>query len=378
MKSMNINLDDAIERRKTLYDGQRPDEDDYGYNVMNPIMMGTVPRCTEYLERLRTENGEVLTYEHRGWIDFELYGIDNVVVDEYQLFLNGEPYKTIYMCGYGMNSEYAPKGLKLVDKAEAVSTTRQGTSTPVVKSKEPAAKPRKTAEISTHTNSNATDENIKALKDLLETGVISQEEYEAKVEQISSAKKTAIELQKKEIDYDELKKADDLYKDGVISEDEFTQKAAQIIGLNNDAVSKLGVEEKGGIISWAKKNIAAVVVIALLAAALAVIGPQYGTMQSEIDNLNKTIDEKSSTISSLTSQKLKLQKYKDVVLDFYLDNAVLVRVGDSTYYHRYQCSTFPYEYRYMLYNIDNAKGQGYKQCPECFGTSGETYCESHF
>ena len=383
MKSFTKKMDDAAEKRSKLYKGQRPNDDDYGYDLFNPIMMGTVPRCYEYLERLRTEDGESFTYERNGWSDINIYDVEHVMVDEYQLFLNGEPYKSIYMCGYGMNSEYAPKGLKLVDKETTVVTPK---ATPVnnIKAKEPVVETKNTSETPSLTDpKGVNDESIKALKELLALGVITQEEYDAKIDQISSATEPVVETPKLEIDYDELKKADDLYKEGVINEEEFKQEVANIVGLNNTAASPQNAEEKGGIISWAKKNIAAVIVIALLAAALAAIGPKYATMQSEITSLNnkieeqsKTIDEKVATISSLTNQKIELGKYKSAVLDFYLDHAVLTIEGNS-YYHRYGCPTLPDRYSYRLFNVESAKGQGYIQCPTCFGPSQEAYCEKN-
>ena len=43
----------------------------------------------------------------------EIGGIENVMVDKYQLFLDGNEYVVIYICPYGHSSSYVPKGLKL-------------------------------------------------------------------------------------------------------------------------------------------------------------------------------------------------------------------------------------------------------------------------
>ena len=118
----SMRMQAASDRRDILFKGQRPNDDDYGYSESNPIMTSTVSFSYDYLDKLRTEDGQKLTWNRRGSICMNLYGIENVMVDEYELFLNNQAYKTIYICPYGHSSDYVPKGLKLADKEVSSAT----------------------------------------------------------------------------------------------------------------------------------------------------------------------------------------------------------------------------------------------------------------
>ena len=102
------------QRRDLLYDGQRPNEPDYGYSLSNPIMTSAISTTSTYLERLRTKDGKKFTWNRIGsFCTEQLHGIEGVIVDKYMLFVDGEEFKTIYICPYGHDSEYAPSEILL-------------------------------------------------------------------------------------------------------------------------------------------------------------------------------------------------------------------------------------------------------------------------
>lgn len=112
-------LDESANRRRILFYGQKPYEDDYGYVVSNPIMTSGISSSEIYLSSMRTNEGKKFTWERLGSCCVsELSGIECVMVDKYQLFLDGIEYKTIYICPYGFSSSYAPKGMKISEIKE--------------------------------------------------------------------------------------------------------------------------------------------------------------------------------------------------------------------------------------------------------------------
>ena len=107
-------MEEKARKRDILFDSQRPQEDDYGYSLNNPIMTSTISYSDEYLNKLRTIDGEKFSWTRKGSHCVQrLSSIDNVMVDEYELFLNGDFFKTIYICPYGHNGFYVPNGLEL-------------------------------------------------------------------------------------------------------------------------------------------------------------------------------------------------------------------------------------------------------------------------
>lgn len=103
-------------KRNQLFEGQRTDDPDYGYSSSNPIMTSTIFQSDEYLNKLRTLDGKAFTWDRTGSLCMkDLHGVKNVMIDEYQLFINGQQYKTIYICPYGHSSSYVPQGMKLAD-----------------------------------------------------------------------------------------------------------------------------------------------------------------------------------------------------------------------------------------------------------------------
>lgn len=66
------------------------------------------------MELLRTEDGHELTWQRNGSnMVKDINGIKNVMLDVYQLYLKGKEYKILFICPYGYNSSYVPKGFTL-------------------------------------------------------------------------------------------------------------------------------------------------------------------------------------------------------------------------------------------------------------------------
>ncbi len=108
------------EKRNQIYLAQRPDDEDYGVSLSNPICTSTIISSYKYLSRLFTKEGEKLYWQRVEAFDLvECNGVPNVIVDKYQLYLNGEKYSEIYICPYGHDSSYAPKGMVLSDKEDS-------------------------------------------------------------------------------------------------------------------------------------------------------------------------------------------------------------------------------------------------------------------
>ena len=109
-------LSDASNKRDKLFDGQKYDQDDYGFSPSNPIMTSTVSSSTRYLNSLRTEDGLPVEWNRWGSLFMaSVHGVNDVMVDKYQLTVNDTPVDTIFICPYGHQSQRAPKGYKLVD-----------------------------------------------------------------------------------------------------------------------------------------------------------------------------------------------------------------------------------------------------------------------
>lgn len=112
-----------IERRIAIFKGQRPDSDDYGYSLTNPICTSTISDSTKYLSRLFTESGEKMYWVRTGAYDLkECNGVASVIVDRYQLYLNGDTYAEIYICPYAHSGSYTPRGLVLVEESDRATS----------------------------------------------------------------------------------------------------------------------------------------------------------------------------------------------------------------------------------------------------------------
>lgn len=113
--------DVQAQRRDLLFKAQRPHDADYGYSCANPIMTSSVWSSDKYLANLRTFDGKQFTWERKGsHCLYHIGEVENVMVDEYQLKLNNWPDKTIFICPYGHNGSFAPKGLVLQEEVDRV------------------------------------------------------------------------------------------------------------------------------------------------------------------------------------------------------------------------------------------------------------------
>ena len=203
------------------------------------------------------------------------------------------------------------------------------------------------------------------LKELLEAGVISQDEYNAKLKQISlqdAHEERSVSGTEQSIDYEELRTLEELKKGGVITQDEFSAKAALMLGIKDPSNTP---KKAHGLLYWLKHNIAVVAIIAVLAAGLAFTAPKCASLQGEINKLNNTINEKTTKLDELSNERLTLLKYRTAVQNFYLDNAVIVP-AKGKHYHRYACPEIR-DGSFWVKNSEAAESEGYSKCPTCFG-----------
>jgi len=85
---------------------------DFGLEITNPIPTSSIPDSYFYLDRLRTKNGEEITYDRIG--SMKASNIEHTI-DAYRIFANGKQIATIYICPYNKkNSIKAPNGFKIV------------------------------------------------------------------------------------------------------------------------------------------------------------------------------------------------------------------------------------------------------------------------
>lgn len=98
---------------------------------------------------------------------------------------------------------------------------------------------------------------------------------------------------------------------------------------------------------------------------------------NEMVKTRERIAELNEYENDLSTNNKVLYGYKQEVLDFYLNNAVLI-TEDSNYYHRAECPKLGKKYTYWIYNIEAARDEGYKKCPFCFKIDKEEYVEKYF
>lgn len=104
------------EDRDCITQSQRYFDSDYGYSAENPMVVSSVPMVGYYLAAFRTEDGQAFTWERQSHKDGQN-------VDEYQLFLAGELYRTVFFRTGGNDTEYLPKGItKDADAFKAAQT----------------------------------------------------------------------------------------------------------------------------------------------------------------------------------------------------------------------------------------------------------------
>ena len=224
------------------------------------------------------------------------------------------------------------------------------------------------------------ENNIEILKELLETGVITQEEYDAKIQQLTSLEeKTGVTDRPLQgtIDYDELKKLEDLKREGIVDQVEFSKIATQLCGitLDQDNYEKPSTERSIG--GWLKRNVIALIAIVALLGALGVMGSKLNAIQTENATLKSNLESAKHNESYNYNQYLKAKKSEDAVKDFYLDYAVITSEHDN-YYHRYMCSRLNSVDSIWIYNPEAAKDKGFTKCPTCFGVDKNTYIDQRF
>ena len=108
-------MEASANRRDVLFESQRPDAENFGYSMNNPVMTSTVSSSDSYLAKLRTLDGKSFTWERHAAYCVNIGSVEGVMVDKYQLYLDGEEYAEIFLCPYGHSSSYVPHGLKLAD-----------------------------------------------------------------------------------------------------------------------------------------------------------------------------------------------------------------------------------------------------------------------
>lgn len=88
---------------------------------------------------------------------------------------------------------------------------------------------------------------------------------------------------------------------------------------------------------------------------------------TNISNLNTEMEAKKASLSSYS-----------IAAHSYAESAVIVKDGDNKYYHRISCPQLGVEYRYLTFNPEAAKGDGYSECPICHELNINQYIEKYF
>lgn len=129
----------------------------------------------------------------------------------------------------------------------------------------------------------------------------------------------------------------------------------------------------------AKKQKWLLIAIALLVVVLACSVfynvEQYNDItqaQAQLNSKQETIDYYADTVRSLREQVLSMNGYIDAV-SFYASRACVVSSG-SNWYHRDPTCTYCDLSYFWIYNVEQAVGLGYYQCPHCsaLSPSGKT------
>lgn len=176
LSTLEKQSEEKDKRRDVLVAGQRPEAEDFGYSLDNPILTYTVASSDDYLSRLRTNEGLQFTWKRIGSYCVELHGLQNVMVDGYQLYLDGKQDRIIYICPYGENSDYPPKGLSLQEKESLQKKKPDGERPPTtVESKYFGVDERKMKTLFSKM-STFTDEKLRLLFYNYKTGKIAEKE----------------------------------------------------------------------------------------------------------------------------------------------------------------------------------------------------------
>ncbi len=109
------------QRRSAIFNNQRPSEEMYGRVTSNPICTGSIADSREYLNRLRTRDNKKVYWHRRGSLNLSLYGLNDVIEDEYELYVDGRIYGIVYICPYAYNSTSAPYRMILADQFDSAN-----------------------------------------------------------------------------------------------------------------------------------------------------------------------------------------------------------------------------------------------------------------
>lgn len=118
------------EKGPIVFNGQRPNEANYGISPQNPLCSTSLGGTEAYLQRLRTLDGRKFTWNRAGDERADCNGAKDIGMDKYQLYLDGHPYKILYFVPYVGESTDAPHGMKLIsDNAteDVMPSARQDT-----------------------------------------------------------------------------------------------------------------------------------------------------------------------------------------------------------------------------------------------------------
>jgi len=85
---------------------------EFGLQITNPIPTSSIPDSRLYLNRLRTKDGNEITFDRIG--SMRTQNIKHII-DGYKIYVNRMQIATIYICPYNRKtSTKAPKGFKLI------------------------------------------------------------------------------------------------------------------------------------------------------------------------------------------------------------------------------------------------------------------------
>lgn len=96
------------ERRIELFNMQRPEQEDYGFSLTNPIMVSTKGQAAAYLNSLLTLSGSPLHCRHIKNIKTSM-GNNEADIDVFQISAEDESFPDLYICTNGRSSYFKPK-----------------------------------------------------------------------------------------------------------------------------------------------------------------------------------------------------------------------------------------------------------------------------
>jgi hypothetical protein len=121
----------TLSRRDHLFRAQRFDAEDYGYAAENPVCTEGAGDSERYLSCLRTPDGAPFAWKRTGFVCLKTcHGIDNVIVDSYDLFTDQQYVCTLHICPYGHGSDKTPKGIAYTVQPEISGQPSESAASP--------------------------------------------------------------------------------------------------------------------------------------------------------------------------------------------------------------------------------------------------------